>query len=204
MAHLVSISVIRPDLIEHLRTALPELDDEQRSAVIDKCATIVEPAKVVVNEPPLIHMLTIDSLRRSGSSIKPGNLTLNLEKALVDLVESGLMVAGGFASFYLVPFAALLILHKFKTSLKIELKEVHAETLIAMWEHRDHASNSIRADGAFMHFNNARKRRNMPLLVRADFDLLLDALEDLGCIAPSKEDIRSWKLVEQVRFTYGQ
>lgn len=88
-------------------------------------------------EPPMMHMLTIDSLSNfnKGKSIKPGNIKLNIRhliKSLPDLTAATVEIAMDIP--ILKVCAALNIWKMIRDITTIEITKEQAIAVIALWE----------------------------------------------------------------------
>jgi len=136
---------MKEELKNSITSEISELSDSDANLIIEKYCQITEP-KI---ENHSLEFLTIDSIKKKGSSIKPGNIFLNMRKLLIDSSEIGLTIAGVAAQPFLIPLAALIIWNKVWSRIKIDLGESHAMTIKLMWENRDKERNWIEEKKGF-------------------------------------------------------
>ena len=184
---------MRQKLINSIREQILELSEQDSGLIVDKFCRIKEPEF----KPPPIQYITLDSTKNTGSSIKPGNILLNMRKLLIDSSEIGLTVAGVIATPYLIPLAALIVWNKVWSNIKVDLTEEHAMTIKLMWENRDTERNWIEERTIFKLYNEYLKSKNRNIILIEDFQKILSDLERMKCVEKSGED--NWWLREWVR-----
>ncbi len=187
---------MKKELINTIRENIPELSEEDSALIIEKLCRIRKP-EFPKMEPPKFEYLTIDNIKNTGSSIKPGNILLNMRKLLIDSSEIGLTIAGVIATPYLIPLAALIVWNKVWSNIKIDLDENHAMTIKLMWENRDTERNWIEEEKSFRLFNQYLKSKNRNEILIDDFKKILSNLESMKCIEKSGDT--NWWLREWVK-----
>ncbi|WP_320052485.1 hypothetical protein [uncultured Acetobacteroides sp.] len=183
------------ELISTIREKIPELTEESSMLIIDKLCRIQEPEFKL----PEAHFeyITIDEFNTKGSSIKPGNIVLDMKKLLINSAEIGLTIAGVISTPYLIPLAALVVWNKVWSNVKIDLDENHAMTIMLMWENRDTTNNKIDEIDAYNLFNQYLKSKNKNEVILEDFRKVLFDLEKMQCI--KKSGTTKWWLREWVK-----
>jgi hypothetical protein len=153
-------------------------------------------------ELPPVRMITMSAGGyEGGSSVKPGNVVLNLHK-LVMAVASGTLTAAGSATtpWLLLP-GALVIWDALYSSLRLDIGEVHACVIWALWISRDGDSTVGKAD-VLDTVNRERRIHGRTELSRQEVDDALRDLVKMRCIEQSRQDNGRWWLREWVRIAY--
>jgi hypothetical protein len=184
---------MKEELKNSITSEISGLSDNDANLIIEKYCRITEPK----SENPTTEFLTIDSKKKKGSSIKPGNIFLNMRKLIIDSSEIGLTIAGVAAQPYLIPLAALVIWNKVWSRIKIDLDESHAMTIKLMWENRDKERNWIEEEKAFRLYNDYLESLNRNTIVLREFQSILSDLERMKCIEKTGNGI--WWLREWVK-----
>lgn len=134
-----------------------------------------------------------DIFGASSVSIKPGNIILNWRKLIGAILGMALTGAGAATSSWFIVLGALVILRELYSISKIELSQMHAATMIVMWENHDgrHRISEARAreliDKAFLKMGVNQTNEET-------FARIVDDLTSVGCIQISNGEIwlREW------------
>jgi len=92
----------------------------------------------------VIHMMTFDSIGKNfngGSSIKPGNIKINLKKLIRDIPEIALLgptVVSDALVFKVM--AAIVIWRTLRNAMTIKIEKADAATIIALWSKSNEAN----------------------------------------------------------------
>jgi len=186
---------MKKELTETLQEQLSELSLENAQQIVEVFCRIQPPE--ASEQTPMMHLITMNSTNNTGRSIKPGNITLNMRRLLVDSAEIGLTVAGVISTPYLIPLAALIVWNKVWSNLKVDLDENHAMTIKLMWENCDTERNWIEEKKAYRLLNEYRASRNRTKIIFEEFKIILAELESMKCI--EKTGANNWWLREWVK-----
>nr|WP_319570033.1 hypothetical protein [uncultured Draconibacterium sp.] len=185
------------ELTTLIKNEIPGLSEEDSGLIIERFCKIKAPEIIFPEQESHMDFFTIHSAENKVSSIKAGNIVLNMKKLLIDSAEIGLTIAGVVATPYLIPLAALLIWNKVWSNIKIDLGENQAIAIKLMWENRNIKDNTIEESDVFYLFNQYLKSKNRNELVIEDFKRVLNDLEKMKCI--EKKDSTRWWLREWVK-----
>jgi len=109
---------------------------EVKHAMFDSCIIMTPPEQ----EPPVMHMLVMSSLSdyKRGTSIKPGNIKINMKKLIDTLPES---VEAGVALAMDIPIlkvcAALHIWKMARNVMSVEITKEQAVVIMSLWKNAD-------------------------------------------------------------------
>ena len=109
---------------------------EVKHAMFDSCIIMTPPEQ----EPPVMHMLVMSSLSdyKRGTSIKPGNIKINMKKLIDTLPES---VEAGVALAMDIPIlkvcAALPIWKMARNVMSVEITKEQAVVIMSLWKNAD-------------------------------------------------------------------
>lgn len=109
---------------------------EVKHAMFDSCIIMTPPEQ----EPPVMHMLVMSSLSdyKRGTSIKPGNIKINMKKLIDTLPES---VEAGVALAMDIPIlkvcAALHIWKMIRNVMSVEITKEQAVVIMSLWKNAD-------------------------------------------------------------------
>lgn len=151
--------------------------------------------------PPVMQMLTMSSLGNysHGSSIKPGNILLNIRQ-LMCAVPGGVTLAYGMSNE--IPLlqicAALQIWKSLVDAATIQITKEQAFVIVALWKNCD-AANKIVPDKGFDATNALLSSYGESALTMIKYNHVIDSLVKLGCIALENNIIR---LRERIRREY--
>ena len=136
-----------------------------------------------------------------GTSRKPGNIRLNVERLFLAISKGAFSAVGVSHTPWLVPFAALILWDEYKSCTKALLSENDASVLYAMWMHRDDDDLIQKSDVANK-VNHERSRRSQSGLSTSQLRTALANLEQIQCIKPSRKSPDKWWLCEWVSVAY--
>ncbi|MCD7928614.1 MAG: hypothetical protein LUF86_00450 [Clostridiales bacterium] len=144
-------------------------------------------------EPPT-HMeyLTMDPLRnyRGGSSIKPGNISLNMRK-LVESVPDVITIGAGMASDHpiIIVCGALSICRKLRNIATVKVEKEQAFVIVALWKNCN-PDHSISPENGFEVTNKLLNRYGESEITNIKYNHIIDSLEKMQCI--ELEDNAIW------------
>lgn len=169
------------------------------SALVGHLADITPP----FFEPPPMELITLRSLggRRGGATTKPGNVRLNLWSLTKAIAGGSLTVAGALGAPWMLLVGGLMIWDSLYSSLKIDLSEVHASVIWAMWRNKSDDRTVAKSEVAQLTQDERHRYGRQPLSERE----LNDALQDLRrmkCIDEDPDDPSRWWLREWVKVQY--
>lgn len=190
----------RQELINIISDALKGHDNNNEIAdyVVKSFAKISEPVK---DEYVFMELITLKSASGlgGGKSRKTGNVQLNWRKLLTDSPEHYLTIVGAATSSYLIPLAGLVVWNKLWALRSIEISEMHAIVISALWELRDN-NNYVDGKDLLSKINIHFKKHTKRELSNDELDIIISDLCDLRTIK-LKSDGRIW-LCEYVRKSY--
>lgn len=179
------------ELINLIAAALPELNATS-SQVFNELkmynGILITPPE---EEPPRIEFLTFDSLKnyKSGQSIKPGNIFLNMKK-LIDSIPT--VITTTISISYDIPIlkvCSLLALWKnFREVLTVEISREQAVVLIALWKDCDN-NHQLNVSDGFNSVNTLYKMLDESEINSTIYNRILDQLVSLHCISITSDKI---------------
>lgn len=131
-----------------------------------------------------------------ASSVKPGNVFLNLRKLIIAIANGTITVAGTMVTPWLAVLGALVVWDSLSSCLQLEIGDTQASVLWGMWVSRD-AKTTVAKDEVATCVNRERARFERVSLGQGEIDLALEQLLRMGCIAhfandPSRYWLREW------------
>ena len=149
--------------------------------------------------PPMMRMLTIDSLNYKGESIKPGNIKLNIRcviEHLSDLIENTVEFATGIS---ILRVCAILNIWKvLKDITTVEITKEQAITIISLGENCNQQKR-ITLEKGFKCFKNFYESIEK---CEGTWEQYIKIVNDLEKIGSLKLDINGIWLCESVNITY--
>lgn len=147
-------------------------------------------------EPPKMMMLTIDSLKNynQGSSIKPGNIRLNIKK-LIDAVPGIIEIVVGVNAEMpiLLVVAALSLWKTIRDVSTVEITKDQAFVIVALWKNCNTAQK-IELDRGYVAVNELLVRYGELEITEMKYNKIIDSLIKIGCIEMEENIIwlREW------------
>lgn len=149
-----------------------------------------------LEEPPMMQFLTMDSLRnyKDGSSIKPGNILLNIRK-LIEAIPEVVSIGAGMVCDNLVVTicGALSLWLKLRDIATINISKEQAFVIVALWRNCD-SNHKISLDDGFVASNNLLGQYGEPEITSLKYNMIIDSLVKIECIELTEENIwlREW------------
>ena len=147
-------------------------------------------------DEPMMHMLTMDSLKNysRGTSIKPGNICLNIKKLITNIPsfhEQVIVLARGMP--YLKICAAIHLWKLLVETFAVEISKEQAFVIVALWKNCDY-THKISIDKGLECVNILLKKYNELALSDKKYNQILDSLESIQCLEMKDGDIylREW------------
>lgn len=198
----------RTDLQDHVTQQLKTAIVENLSDVLinDSCDVLLIYNNLVrsrfisisppLEEPPMMQLLTIDSLRnyRDGNSIKPGNILLNIRKLIEAIPEVVSIGAGMVCDNYIVTVCGALSLWlKLRDIATINISKEQAFVIVALWKNCNY-NHKISLDDGFIATNNLFSQYGEPEITSLKYNMIIDSLVKIECIELTEEIIwlREW------------
>ena len=149
-----------------------------------------------LEEPPMMQLLTMDSLRnyKDGSSIKPGNILLNIRKLIEAIPEVVSIGAGMISDNHIVTVCGALSLWlKLRDIATINISKEQAFVIVALWKNCN-SNHKISLDDGFIATNNLFDQYGEPEITRLKYNMIIDSLVKIECIELTEEIIwlREW------------
>ena len=190
-----------------LQSLVKSLFDNSLPLHADKLASDLFANFIVVTPPfresPGMELITIrHGGRDRGSSVKPGNVTLNLRKLIVGIASGSLTISGALVTPWMLIPGALVVWDSLYSSLEVEIGENEASVIWAMWLNVDAAVSIAKVDVTEI-TNEERNRYGLPPLSASEIEYALANLAALGCIVDSENEGDRHILVEKVRVDYS-
>lgn len=138
---------------------------------------------------------------RSGRSVKPGNVLLNLRKVVAAVANGVLTAVGVAAAPWTAVLGALVVWDSVYSCVEAELDDFAASVVWTLWRHADDAHTVSKA-GLLELVNSERSAHNSNLLTPQQLRQALRDLERMRCIRTSDSDTTRWVLRESVRVDY--
>ena len=137
-----------------------------------------------LEEPPTMQFLTLDSLRdyKNGSSIKPGNLVLNI-KELIEAIPEVVSIGAGMVCDNLVitVCGALSLWLKLRDIATVSITREQAFTIVALWKSCN-AAHKISLDDGFIATNVLLKQYGESEITNLKYNIVIDSLIKMQCI----------------------
>jgi hypothetical protein len=184
---------VHPDLNAATTTTL--------AADLLQVATSISPPQ---EEEPVIHFVTLSMAgRRGGSSVKPGNILLDVRKLLTSIGKIGLAsVAVAVAvNPWIAAFAVLVLWDDLYSRAKVDIQEREASVIWTIWIHKND-SKCIAKDGLLELVNQERSNSGRSALTQDELDDALGILIKMRCIAESRQDSSNLWVKEWVSINY--
>ena len=149
-----------------------------------------------LEEPPMMQLLTMDSLRnyKDGSSIKPGNILLNIRKLIEAIPEVVSIGAGMVSDNHIVTVCGALSLWlKLRDIATINISKEQAFVIVALWKNCN-SNHKISLDDGFIATNNLFDQYGEPEIPSLKYNMIIDSLVKIECIELTEEIIwlREW------------
>ena len=153
-------------------------------------------------EPPM-EFMTLDSIRRRGRSLKPGNIILNAKALFAKVIEGTLVLRGAVLpkidSLSLI-LAFLIILASIFELASLEIGELEAAVLWTMWLKRDDR-NCVRSASLRAQVNSQLSKFGKSPISQTELMSVRAKLQQMGCIKYLKVT-DEWRCVERVTNSY--
>ena len=137
-----------------------------------------------LEEPPTMQFLTLDSLRdyKNGSSIKPGNIVLNI-KELIEAIPEVVSIGAGMVCDNLVitVCGAFSLWLKLRDIATVSITREQAFTIVALWKSCNSA-HKISLDDGFIATNVLLKQYGESEITNLKYNIVIDSLIKMQCI----------------------
>lgn len=181
-----------------LKPSVSDQADRLAAEVMQHFISVSAPYK----EPLSIGLITMHSGGRHGAtSTKPGNVTLNMRKLVVAIASGTLTITGAIATPWALLLGALVAWDSLYSCLQLEIGEVQASVLWALWENRDE-NNTVAKNDVQDFVNRERTTFGQQSLNAKEIEYALEDLKRMGCIKESRSDAGRWLLCERVWVSY--
>ena len=149
-------------------------------------------------EMPMMEFLTVNSLNNynKGTSIKPGNIILNIRKLIISLPELITNISDFFSKdspVYKV-YVVLNILKKIKHITTIEITEDQSLAVLALWRNYNQHQR-IKLEEGFERRRTLYKSINKPTYTFEQYLKVIDDLEKIGSLHLNDDGILLCELV---------
>lgn len=137
-----------------------------------------------LEEPPMMHFLTMDSLKnyKDGSSIKPGNIGLNIRRLIEAIPEVASIGAGmmGENHFFTI-CGALSLWMKLRDIATVSISKEQAFVIVALWRNCND-KHKITAEEGFIATNKLLSQYGESSISTLKYNMILDSLTEINCI----------------------
>lgn len=152
--------------------------------------------------PPPIELIKMHSGGKHGAtSTKPGNVTLNMRNLVVAIPSGILTITGAMATPWALLLGALVTWDSLWSCLQLEIGEVQASVLWALWKYR-YENNTVAKNYVQGLVNRELAELGQQSLTEKEVEYALKDLRRMGCIKESSNDAGRWWLCESVRVFY--
>ena len=131
-----------------------------------------------------MQLLTLDSLRdyKNGSSIKPGNIVLNI-KELIEAIPEVVSIGAGMVCDNLVitVCGAFSLWLKLRDIATVSITREQAFTIVALWKSCNSA-HKISLDDGFIATNVLLKQYGESEITNLKYNIVIDSLIKMQCI----------------------
>ena len=137
-----------------------------------------------LEKPQTMQLLTLDSLRdyKNGSSIKPGNIVLNI-KELIEAIPEVVSIGAGMVCDNLVitVCGAFSLWLKLRDIATVSITREQAFTIVALWKSCNSA-HKISLDDGFIATNVLLKQYGESEITNLKYNIVIDSLIKMQCI----------------------
>ena len=137
-----------------------------------------------LEKPLTMQLLTLDSLRdyKTGSSIKPGNIVLNI-KELIEAIPEVVSIGAGMVCDNLVitVCGAFSLWLKLRDIATVSITREQAFTIVALWKSCNSA-HKISLDDGFIATNVLLKQYGESEITNLKYNIVIDSLIKMQCI----------------------
>ena len=137
-----------------------------------------------LEKPLTMQLLTLDSLRdyKNGSSIKPGNIVLNI-KELIEAIPEVVSIGAGMVCDNLVitVCGAFSLWLKLRYIATVSITREQAFTIVALWKSCNSA-HKISLDDGFIATNVLLKQYGESEITNLKYNIVIDSLIKMQCI----------------------
>lgn len=187
---------LKTTIMENLSDFLIDRDSDVATIYNDLVNSRFISISPPLEEPPMMQFLTMDSLRnyKDGSSIKPGNILLNIRK-LIEAIPEVVSIGTGMACDNLVITicGALSLWLKLKDIATINISKEQAFVIVALWKNCNSNHKILLSDGLIA-ANNLFNQYGEPEITSLKYNMIIDSLVEIECIELTEEIIwlREW------------
>ena len=179
-----------------LRTHAPSADDSAATGLFTQFVEMTAP-----EAPPSSFIRVYEGGDGGGRSTKPGNVRLNMRKLFVAASSGALTLAGAAVAPWMAILGGLVVWESLWSATEVELSEVEAAVLWALWLNRDEADTVPQA--RVLELVNAELHKlDRPDLTGGEVSAAVAKLRQLNCIQPAKAAPDRWWLREWVQVDY--
>ena len=137
-----------------------------------------------LEKPLTMQLLTLDSLHdyKNGSSIKPGNIVLNI-KELIEAIPEVVSIGAGMVCDNLVitVCGAFSLWLKLRDIATVSITREQAFTIVALWKSCNSA-HKISLDDGFIATNVLLKQYGESEITNLKYNIVIDSLIKMQCI----------------------
>jgi hypothetical protein len=164
--------------------------------IIKYFVSLVPPEK----GPILIDFITVRTGGRGiGTSLKPGNMTLNLRKLFTAVATGILSIPGALSAPWTIPLSAIILWDIVWSGIKIEFSERDAAVIWTLWLHKNENKRVVK-NGLLEKVNIELSNYERTLMSNKELEDSLEKLKNISCI---KDKGDSWWLCEYIRVVYN-
>jgi len=145
-------------------------------------------------------MEVMRALEIRARSIKPGNITLRLERLLEVLSTGALGLAGAQTAPWTIFFAVILFWHSLERAAEIQLDQLDAAVLYGMW--KNHQDRLVPKKELLAVVNRELAAVGLQQMDFIRLSTALDSLQKLKVISSSNRKPNYWYMSEWVKITY--
>ena len=175
-----------------------EEKDKLSELIFDSLITVTPPEK----ERQFMEFIALSpSGRGGGRSIKPGNITLNINN-LFEAISSGVFTAISVSQTpWAIPFAAVLLWGRLLKNMQIQISENEAVVLWVMWKIRN-SENIVNESDIKPAIDEHSLKYQRSTLSTKDVEFSLSRLCEISSIDKVKGKEKSWWLREWIKPVY--
>ena len=137
-----------------------------------------------LEKPLTMQLLTLDSLRdyKNGSSIKPGNIVLNI-KELIEAIPEVVSIGAGMVcdNLVIIVCGAFSLWLKLRDIATVSITREQAFTIVALWKSCNSA-HKISLDDGFIATNVLLKQYGESEITNLKYNIVIDSLIKMQCI----------------------
>jgi hypothetical protein len=134
-------------------------------------------------------VIKINPITHKAKTTKASNLTIDFSRLFLDSTDIGLSIFGTIEHSLLIPLAVILGLNKIWKNISIEISQLHAIVIEAIWRNMNRRTDSIVYSDALVHVNNKLRSMDQARITPDHFERIITELELLKILDKTNNTI---------------